>query len=84
MTAGNDFSYTADFATTKLKPAAVITAPEVDLAVLYFVGVNSSGNTFVSAAEKGTDVSQIITNDLEIEGARAAWMRRLRVIPTGC
>jgi hypothetical protein len=66
MTAGGEFAYTAPFATTKLLPAALITAPDVDLHVLNFVSVDAAGNTFTNGADKGTDVPQIMTNDLEL------------------
>ena len=69
---GGDITYGAPFATTKLAPAAVLTAPEVLLGwdnflgqwtgVGNFTGVNTGGTAFTAASQK--PAAQIVTDDL--------------------
>jgi hypothetical protein len=63
ITASN-FYYSAQAATTKVLPAAVITAPNVYLDVLNFTGVNATGNAYTKLSEK--PVAQIVTNFLDL------------------
>jgi filamentous hemagglutinin family protein len=64
LTADEKIAITAQHATTKALPAAVITAPFVTLDVLNFNGVNASGNAYASAAEQ--PAAQIVTNNLDV------------------
>jgi hypothetical protein len=63
-TANNYIDVYSPLATTKLTPAAVLTAPGVYLDGLSFKGVNASGNTYTALSEK--PAAQIVTNYLEV------------------
>ena len=51
-------------AMTKLTPAAVLSAPAIDLMGLSFTGVNAAGTNYADASEK--PAAQLVTNDLAV------------------
>jgi len=64
VTANDYVDYYAPAATTKAKPAAVITSPSVYVEALTFQGVNAMGNAYLDASEKPS--AQIVTNSLTL------------------
>ncbi len=64
ITANSEINYSAAYGITKAKPAALLTAPTINLEVLTFQGVNASGNAYVNAGQKPTE--QFKTDELNV------------------
>ncbi len=63
-TAGDHIGVESLLAMAKLTPAGVLTAPDIDLMGLSFMGVNAAGNPYANTGEK--PLAQIVTHDLEV------------------
>jgi hypothetical protein len=63
-TAGNTATINSTLATTSLKPAALITAPNVTFNGLNFFSVNGAGTAFTGLGQKPT--SQLMTNNFTL------------------